>query len=146
MGHGRHVRYDVAGDVFDVHLIPAILASAGGSAKLGGVMVALFSAVGFVGTLAIPPLAARMRNPFPLVVACLVCFLIGFAGLLWLPMHGTAVWVVALGFGPSTFPLGLTLVNLRTRTPAGSAALSGFYAGSRLCRCMPGSLAVRRVA
>lgn len=43
--------------------IPAILASAGGSAKLGGVMVALFSAVGFIGTLAIPPLAARMRNP-----------------------------------------------------------------------------------
>ncbi|SHY31475.1 MFS family transporter [Mycobacteroides abscessus subsp. abscessus] len=53
------------------------------------------------------------------MAACLVCFLIGFAGLLWLPMHGTAVWVVALGFGPSTFPLGLTLVNLRTRTPAG---------------------------
>ncbi|MDO3334698.1 MFS transporter [Mycobacteroides abscessus] len=109
--------------------IPAILASAGGSAKLGGVMVALFSAVGFVGTLAIPPLAARMSNPFPLVAACLVCFLIGFAGLLWLPMYGTAVWVVALGFGPSTFPLGLTLVNLRTRTPAGSAALSGFTQG-----------------
>ena len=31
--------------------------------------------------------------------------------------------------GPSTFPLALTLVNLRTRTPAGSAALSGFAQG-----------------
>ena len=34
-----------------------------------------------------------------------------------------------VGLGASTFPLALTLVNLRTRTPAGSAALSGFMQG-----------------
>ncbi|MGH3726241.1 MAG: CynX/NimT family MFS transporter [Mycobacterium sp.] len=109
--------------------IPAILTSAGGSKALGGVMVALFSGVGFFGTLAIPPLAAKMRNPMPVVIVCLACFLIGFSGLLWMPMKATALWVIVLGFGPSTFPLGLTLVNLRTRTAAGSAALSGFTQG-----------------
>ncbi|WP_421840922.1 MFS transporter [Mycobacterium sp.] len=109
--------------------IPEILASAGGSAALGGGMVALFSAVGFFATLAVPPLAGRILNPFPLVVVCLTCFLIGFGGLLWLPMTSTAVWMIALGIGQSTFPLGITLVNLRTRTAAGSAALSGFIQG-----------------
>lgn len=109
--------------------IPAILTSAGGSAALGGEMVALFSAVGFLSTLAVPPLAARMLNPFPLVLVSLVCFLIGFGGLLWLPMTVTAVWVTAVGLGQATFPFSLTLVNFRTRTAAGSAALSGFSQG-----------------
>ena len=36
------------------------------------------------------------------------------------------LWAIIAGLGPATFPLGLTLINLRTRTPAGSAALSGF--------------------
>src|SRR5690606_32887101 len=54
--------------------------------------------------------------------------LAGFAGLLWAP--GAAwVWICLLGVGPSTFPLCLTLINLRTRTQAGSAALSGFSQG-----------------
>ncbi len=38
--------------------------------------------------------------------------------------------MILLGLGPSTFPLALTLINLRTRTPAGSAALSGFMQGT----------------
>ncbi len=33
------------------------------------------------------------------------------------------------GGGPPTFPMALTLINLRTRTPAGSASLSGFTQG-----------------
>ena len=39
------------------------------------------------------------------------------------------LWVALLGLGPSTFPLSLTLINLRTRTSAGSARLSGFVQG-----------------
>ena len=39
------------------------------------------------------------------------------------------LWICLLGVGPSTFPLCLTLINLRTRTEAGSAALSGFAQG-----------------
>ena len=51
------------------------------------------------------------------------------AGLLLAPMHGTFLWVALVGLGPSTFPLALTLINLRTRTQAGSSALSGFTQG-----------------
>ena len=52
-----------------------------------------------------------------------------FAGLLLAPMAWPVLWVALLGLGPSTFPLALTLINLRTRTPGGSAALSGFMQG-----------------
>jgi CP family cyanate transporter-like MFS transporter len=109
--------------------IPTILSDSGGSAALGGNMVALFSGVGFVATLVIPGLCTRMTNPFPLVIVFLGCFVVGFLGLLFAPMTLTWLWVIALGLGPTTFPMALTLVNLRTRTGAGSAALSGFMQG-----------------
>lgn len=109
--------------------LPKLLTEAGGSAALGGSMVALFSTLGLVGALCIPSLAVRIANPFPLVIGFLLCFLGGFAGLLLAPMQLTFLWVALVGLGPSTFPLALTLINLRTRTPAGSAALSGFMQG-----------------
>ncbi|CAM3378530.1 CynX/NimT family MFS transporter [Tsukamurella hominis] len=109
--------------------IPKILSDSGGSAALGGNMVALFSGVGFLATLIVPGLCTRMVNPFPLVTVFLGCFVVGFLGLLFAPMTLTWVWVIALGLGPTTFPMALTLVNLRTRTGAGSAALSGFMQG-----------------
>lgn len=109
--------------------IPTILSDSGGSAALGGNMVALFSGVGFVATLIVPSLCTRMVNPFPLVIVFLGCFVVGFLGLLFAPMTLTWVWVIALGLGPTTFPMALTLVNLRTRTGAGSASLSGFMQG-----------------
>ena len=70
-----------------------------------------------------------MRNPFPIAVMVFVLNMIAFAGLLWAPMSAPLLWAVIAGLGPSTFPLGLTLINLRTRTPDGSAALSGFTQG-----------------
>ncbi|MGW0044150.1 CynX/NimT family MFS transporter [Rhodococcus sp. NPDC003348] len=109
--------------------IPKILAEAGASAGFGGSMVALFSAVGFIAAVGAPSLCIRIANPYPVVLACGVAYLIGFAGLLWAPMTAPLLWIVAVGLGPSTFPMSLTLINLRTRTGAGSAALSGFTQG-----------------
>ena len=70
-----------------------------------------------------------MQNPFPLVLIGYSSFVIAFAGLLLAPMKAPLLWACLLGVGPSTFPLALTLINLRTRTPTGSAALSGFMQG-----------------
>jgi len=39
------------------------------------------------------------------------------------------LWLVLVGAGPTTFPMSLTLINLRTRTAVGSASLSGFTQG-----------------
>lgn len=70
-----------------------------------------------------------MRNPFPIVIGCAVCYLVAFSGLLLAPMSAPILWIVLLGLGPSTFPMSLTLINLRTRSHIGSATLSGFTQG-----------------
>ncbi len=109
--------------------LPRLMVEAGASRAFGGTMLALFSALGLVSALTMPALATRLRNPFVLVLVCSLAYLAAFAGLLWAPMRAPVLWVVLLGLGPSTFPLTLTLINLRTRTPQGSAALSGFMQG-----------------
>ncbi|MEU7628529.1 MFS transporter [Nocardia sp. NPDC049220] len=109
--------------------LPKILREAGASAGFGGAMVGLFSVVGLVAALTAPTVVARFRNPYLVVVVCAVFFYAAFAGLLIAPMGAPILWVVLLGLGPSTFPMALTLINLRTRTPGGSAALSGFTQG-----------------
>jgi len=110
--------------------LPKLMVEAGASPAFGGTMLALFSTLGLVGALVMPSLATRMRNPLPIALFCAVCHLSAFAGLLWAPLAAPLLWMTLLGLGPSTFPLALTLVNLRTRTPAASSALSGFSQGT----------------
>lgn len=109
--------------------LPKLLAESGASQAFGGTMTALFSALGLLGALTIPAIAVRVRNPFPLVIGCTLAYVVAFSGLLLAPMQWPVLWVVMLGLGPSTFPLSLTLINLRTRTHGGSAAMSGFMQG-----------------
>lgn len=109
--------------------LPLLLTQAGASPAFGGAMLAVFSAFGLTGALAMPSIAVRMRNPFVVVVLCAACHVIAFTGLLNAPLAAPALWVMLIGLGTGTFPLSLTLINLRTRSPAGSAALSGFMQG-----------------
>jgi len=118
--------------------LPQFFVKAGGSAEFGGVMLAVFAGMGLLDALVIPGLAARMRRPFWLLIGCVIAYAIAFAGLLFAPMAAPWLWTVLLGAGASTFPLGLTLINLRTRTPAGSAALSGFTQGVGYTLACPG--------
>lgn len=109
--------------------LPEVLSDAGGSESLGGAMVALFSGIGFAGTLVAPVLCARFANPFPFALGFAACWLAGFAGLLWAPLAAPWLWAVLIGIGPTTFPMALTLINLRSRTSTGSSSLSGFGQG-----------------
>ncbi|MGM7422388.1 MFS transporter [Cellulosimicrobium sp. CpK407] len=109
--------------------VPAVLTDAGGSAALGGTMVALYSAWGMAAALVVPHLATRLANPFVVVVVCAVVLVTGYVGLLLSPLDGTALWMCALGIGVSTFPLCMTLINRRTRTPQTASAVSGFVQG-----------------
>lgn len=109
--------------------LPMVMTSAGASPAFGGVMLALFAALGLVSALVMPVLAVRLRNPFPVVLVAALAYAVAFPGLLWAPMAAPVLWVILLGIGPVTFPLSLTLINLRTRTAEGSARLSGFMHG-----------------
>lgn len=109
--------------------LPAVAESIGMTRAEGGLALAVYSAIGLIAALVVPWAAGRFEDPYPVVVVSVVCYLAGFAGLLWAPGAAPWVWICLLGVGPSTFPLCLTLINLRTRTQAGSAALSGFSQG-----------------
>ncbi|MHA7135347.1 MFS transporter [Oerskovia turbata] len=109
--------------------VPAVLTDAGGSAALGGSMVALYSAWGMLAALVVPHLATRMTNPFVVVVLCSVVLVAGYLGLVLSPLDGTLIWVCALGIGVSTFPLCMTLINRRTRTAQAASTVSGFVQG-----------------
>ncbi|MFC0675230.1 MFS transporter [Brachybacterium hainanense] len=109
--------------------VPAILVEAGADPALGGAMVALYSSWGMLAALLVPRLTARMPRPFPIVLACGVLLVAGYLGLLLSPLVGTLVWVCALGIGVSTFPLCMTLINLRTSGPQAASATSGIVQG-----------------
>ena len=109
--------------------MPRIFTDAGASPAFGGAMVALYTGFSLLGGLVVPGLAVRMRNSFVLAAVCAVAQFAGFYGLWQMPMAAPWLWATLVGIGGCTFPLGLTLINLRTRTPDGSAALSGFTQG-----------------
>ncbi len=56
----------------------------------------------------------------------MACYPVAYVGLMLAPHDLAVVWAIVVGAGTCTFPLILTLIGLRSRTPAGTAALSGF--------------------
>lgn len=109
--------------------LPRWFVDAGASEAQGGNLLGIYSAVGLATSLCVPLLAARLRRPALIVLAAVLCYAAGFAGMLLAPLRLSWLWASALGLAGATFPLGLVLINLRTRTAAGSAALSAFVQG-----------------
>lgn len=103
--------------------------TAGVSAGQAGALLSLYAAMGLPAGLIIPVLTARLRNVGTLVWVGAALFLVGDLGLLLVPSVLPWLWVALAGLGPIYFPLALVLINLRTRTRAGSVALSGFVQG-----------------
>lgn len=108
-------------------LLPVVLReSAGVSATVAGALVALFSILGLPLALSVPVLGARLATPTPLLIAATVLLATGWGGLWLAPALAPAVWVTAVGLGQISFPLGLTLIGLRTRSPQVAAGVSAF--------------------
>jgi CP family cyanate transporter-like MFS transporter len=109
--------------------LPTRLTEAGMSPSTAGVLLAVFGGMGVPAALVVPTLAARFGRMALLATQFAVCFAIGELGLLLAPLHLTLLWVVLAGWGSGGFSLALTLIGLRSRTPAGAARLSGFAQG-----------------
>ncbi|MCB9628445.1 MAG: MFS transporter [Sandaracinaceae bacterium] len=99
---------------------------AGFSAEKAGVLLGLITAVGIPLSFVIPTQAARLQSQRPAMWALMLCYPVGYVGLMVAPVAGAYVWAVILGIASAVFPLVLTMIGLRSRTSAGTAALSGF--------------------
>ena len=99
---------------------------AGFSASTAGLLLGVITGVSIPLSFLIPWLVARTHDQR--LVMCLVmgCYPLGYVGLMVAPHGGALGWALLVGIGTTTFPLILTLIGLRARTPAGTAALSGF--------------------
>jgi len=106
--------------------LPEILADiAGVDTVQAGALLSLYALIGLPFSLLVPILAVRLRSVSPIIFAGVACFLLGYTGLLLAPTTLTWLWVLLAGSGPLIFPLCLVLINLRTRSPQASVALSG---------------------
>jgi CP family cyanate transporter-like MFS transporter len=110
--------------------LPQILIDiAGVSSAQAGVLLSFYAGMGIPFSLLVPMLASRMRSVAPLIALGFVSYVLGYAGLLIVPAALPWLWVALIGSGPLLFPLVLVLVGLRSRTPEGTVALSGFSQG-----------------
>lgn len=109
--------------------LPQIFVEAGASDQYGGTMLAYWSILGLILNIVGPWLVARFNNVFWIIVITSTGFIIGNVGLALSPMTAPWLWVTLSGLGPLTFPMALTLVNLRARTIEGATALSSFGQG-----------------
>jgi len=99
---------------------------AGLSAQRAGLLVAFLAALSIPTSMVMPAWAARVHSQRPLIVLLVAVYSVSYVGLLVAPTTLPWLWVALCGLGAAAFPLALTLIGLRTRTPAATAALSAF--------------------
>ncbi|WP_010205135.1 MFS transporter [Salinibacterium sp. PAMC 21357] len=91
-----------------------------------GATLSLFGLIGIPLGILSPILASRISNIGLVIAGGVFAGALGYLGLAIAPTTATWLWVALAGVGTILFPLCLVLINLRTRSHEGSAALSGF--------------------
>ncbi|HST83372.1 MAG TPA: MFS transporter [Kineosporiaceae bacterium] len=122
--------------------LPVRLIDAGASEARAGAMLALFAGIGVLPSFLIPMLLGRLGRSGWMAAACVGFFAVGYAGLLLAPMTLTMVWTILAGLGGGGFPLVLTLIGLRSATPASAGALAGVSQGFGYLAAASGPLLV----
>ena len=95
-----------------------------------GLLLALFSIMGLPVSLLVPLIATRYSRSHALII--FFSALMGTLGTLGVLFgDNSMLWlaVIAIGLGPTMFPLALTLFNLRSRERSTVLALSAFGQG-----------------
>jgi len=106
--------------------LPQWFRDSGFSAETAGALVAVAVILGIPMALAMPVIAERCTDQRGFVLAFAACYCAGYIILGLAPRAGAWPATILLGLGGGTFPLLLTMLGLRARTTAGTAALSGF--------------------
>jgi len=106
--------------------LPQVYRDAGFSPGTAGLLLGVVTGMSIPLSFLLPSWAARMHHQGALLTGLTACYPVGYVGLVLAPVAGAWLWAVLLGVGASVFPVVLTLIGLRARTPGGTAALSGF--------------------
>ncbi|WP_252274651.1 MFS transporter [Nocardioides sp. LMS-CY] len=98
----------------------------GYSATTAGVLAGLLAGTAIPLSLWLPNVLARSAHPQRVLFAVIATYPVGYVGLMIEPRSLALLWAFVVGIGTVTFPLILTLIGLRARTPEGTATLSAF--------------------
>ncbi|MFD9359627.1 CynX/NimT family MFS transporter [Streptomyces sp. NPDC060031] len=122
--------------------LPQIFRDAGVSAGTAGVLLAVTMVMGVPLAFVIPGLAGRMRNQGPIAVVLGLFGLAGYLGLYFAPAAGAWAWALLLGISNCAFPLVITMIGLRAKSPAGVVKLSAFAQSTGYLISIPGPLVI----
>ncbi|MFJ8018547.1 CynX/NimT family MFS transporter [Streptomyces sp. NPDC096339] len=122
--------------------LPQIFRDAGVSASTAGVLLAVTMAVGVPLSFVIPGLAGRMKNQGAIAVTLGLFGLTGYLGLYLAPVAGAWAWALLIGVSNCAFPLVITLIGLRAKSPAGVVKLSAFAQSAGYLMSIPGPLLI----
>jgi MFS transporter, CP family, cyanate transporter len=96
------------------------------SAAAAGLLLGLNQVIGIPLSAVVPALTVRPRLQRGLLLAFMACYVAGWVGLWMAPRTLTWLWMTFLAVAMASFPMVLTLLGLRARTPETTAALSTF--------------------
>ncbi|MGW5848823.1 CynX/NimT family MFS transporter [Streptomyces sp. NPDC055254] len=122
--------------------LPQIFRDAGVSASTAGVLLAVTMVMGVPLAFVIPGLAGRMRNQGPIAVTLGLFGLAGYLGLSVAPAAGAWAWALLLGVSNCAFPLVITMIGMRAKSPAGVVRLSAFAQSTGYLISIPGPLVI----
>ncbi|MFJ8214639.1 CynX/NimT family MFS transporter [Streptomyces sp. NPDC096033] len=122
--------------------LPQIFRDAGVSASTAGVLLAVTMVMGVPLAFVIPGLAGRMRHQGPIAAVLGLFGLAGYLGLYLAPAGGAWAWALLLGVSNCAFPLVITMIGLRAKSPAGVVKLSAFAQSTGYLISIPGPLVI----
>jgi MFS transporter, CP family, cyanate transporter len=105
------------------------LRDAGLTAAAAGLLLGLNQVIGIPLSALVPALTVRPRLQRPLLLGFMACYAVGWVGLWAAPRTLTWLWMAVLSVAMACFPMILTLIGLRARTPETTAALSTYIQG-----------------
>ncbi|MCO8270710.1 MFS transporter [Actinoplanes sp. TRM 88003] len=122
--------------------LPQIYRDAGVSAEQAGVLFAVTSFLGVPLGFVLSSYAGRVRSQSWIAVGLGVFGLAGYGGLWYDPAAAPWLWAILLGIVNTAFPLVLTMIALRGRTPATVVKLSAFAQSVGYIFAIPGPFLV----
>ncbi|MFD8482273.1 CynX/NimT family MFS transporter [Kitasatospora sp. NPDC059673] len=120
--------------------LPKIYHDAGVSESAAGVLLAVVMAVSVPVSFVLPNLAARGGDQRLYVLLLGLCGIAGYLGLMLAAGTVPWLWAILVGLSMCAFPLALTMLGLRARTPGGVAQLSAFAQSLGYLICIPGPI------